>query len=84
LFQEPLHAFIDAEGSGEYAELDSQGRYKVRLHFDVNDEHREGKASCYLRMMQPYANHGGSMHFPLTIGTEILLTFLDGDSDRPF
>jgi type VI secretion system VgrG family protein len=78
-----LHASIDAEGSGQYAELDGQGRYKVRLPFDENDTHANGKASTYLRMMQPYANRKGGMQFPLTKGTEVLLTFIDGDPDRP-
>ncbi|MBN1578991.1 MAG: type VI secretion system tip protein VgrG [Chitinispirillaceae bacterium] len=78
-----LHAVIDAEGSGQYAELDNQGRYRVRLPFDESDDHKAGKASTYLRMMQPYANRSGGMQFPLTKGTEVLLTFIDGDPDRP-
>ncbi|WP_051553819.1 type VI secretion system Vgr family protein [Desulfobulbus elongatus] len=78
-----LHASIDAEGSGQYAELDDQGRYKVRLPFDLNDEHQAGKASCFLRMAQPYAGPKRGMHFPLPKGTEILLTFIGGDPDRP-
>lgn len=78
-----LHAVIDAEGSGQYAELDDQGRYKVRLPFDEASDHQEGKASAWLRMMQPYANRKGGMQFPLTKGTEVLLTFIDGDPDRP-
>ncbi len=78
-----LHAKVDAEGSGKYAELDDQGRYKVRLPFDESDNHKSGKASTWLRMMQPYANQAGGMQFPLTKGTEVLLTFIDGDPDRP-
>jgi hypothetical protein len=78
-----MHAVIDAAGSGRYAELDNQGRYKVRLPFDESDDHKAGKASIYLRMMQPYANRKGGMQFPLTKGTEVLLTFIDGDPDRP-
>ena len=78
-----IHARIDAEGSGQYAELDDQGRYKVRLPFDVNDQHGNGKASAWVRMMQPYAHAQGGMHFPLVKGTEVLLTFIDGDPDRP-
>lgn len=78
-----LHASIDAEGSGEYAELDDQGRYKVRLPFDINDQHQAGKASCFLRMAQPYAGPKRGMHFPLPKGTEVLLTFIGGDPDRP-
>ncbi|MFA5906848.1 MAG: type VI secretion system tip protein TssI/VgrG, partial [Desulfobacula sp.] len=78
-----LHANIDAESSGEYAELDSQGRYKVRLPFDLNSNHGDGKASAYVRMMQPYAGAKEGMHFPLRKGTEVLLTFIDGNPDRP-
>ncbi|MCD6308799.1 MAG: type VI secretion system tip protein VgrG, partial [Candidatus Latescibacteria bacterium] len=78
-----LNAKIDAEGSGTYAEIDEQGRYKVRLPFDLNDDHGAGKASSFLRMMQPYAGTDHGMHFPLHKDTEVLLTFIDGDPDRP-
>ena len=63
--------------------LDEQGRYKVRMPFDINEEHREGKASSFVRMVQPYAGSDHGMHFPLHKGTEVLLTFIDGDPDRP-
>ncbi len=77
-----MHAKVEAEGSGKYAFLDEQGRYKVRLPFDLAD-HPEGKASCWLRMAQPYGGSNHGMHFPLHKGTEVLLTFIDGDLDRP-
>jgi type VI secretion system secreted protein VgrG len=77
-----LTAKIDAAGSGQYAELDSQGRYKVVLPFDVSGR-KNGKASAYLRMAQPYAGSNHGMHFPLHKDTEVLLTFIDGDPDRP-
>ena len=88
-----LHAAIDAAGSGDHAELDAQGRYKVRLPFDVHSSHMDGKASCYVRMLQPHAGPPVSdqsrgplpsgFHFPLRKGTEVLLTFINGDPDRP-
>ena len=34
-------------------------------------------------MAQPYAGSDHGMHFPLHKGTEVLLTFIDGDPDRP-
>jgi len=77
-----MNARIDAESSGEYADLDSQGRYKVVLPFDLSGR-RGGKASAWLRMAQPYAGSNHGMHFPLHKGTEVLLTFIDGDPDRP-
>ncbi|MBV5318526.1 MAG: type VI secretion system tip protein VgrG [Desulfobulbaceae bacterium] len=77
-----MNAHIDAAGSGQYAEIDDQGRYKVVLPFDLNSA-KDGKASSWLRMAQPYAGENHGMHFPLHKGTEVLLTFIDGDPDRP-
>ncbi len=77
-----LNAHVDAEGIGDYAEIDQDGRYKVRMPFDLAGSHR-GKASSWLRMAQPYAGSNHGMHFPLHKDTEVLLTFIDGDPDRP-
>jgi type VI secretion system secreted protein VgrG len=75
-------ARIDASGSGKYAELDGYGRYKVILPFDQSGR-KDGKASAWVRMAQPYAGSGHGMHLPLHKGTDVLLTFIDGDPDRP-
>ncbi len=77
-----LNAKIDAAGSGKYAELDEHGRYKVILPFDLSGR-KDGKASVWLRMAQPYAGSGHGMHFPLHKGAEVLLTFIEGNPDRP-
>ena len=77
-----LNAVIDAEGDGEYAELDDFGRYLVKLPFDRRDS-EGGKDSCWVRMMQPSGGVGSGMHFPLLKGTRVLLSFIGGDPDRP-
>ena len=77
-----LNAKVDAASSGQYAELDDQGRYKVLLPLDRSGR-GSGKASAWCRMMQPYAGADYGMHFPLHKDTEVLLTFVDGDPDRP-
>jgi type VI secretion system VgrG family protein len=81
-FSGTINARIDGHGSGDYAELDEQGRYKVVLPFDISGR-IGGKASAWLRMMQPFTGQGYGMHFPLRKGTEVLLTFIDGNPDRP-
>ena len=81
-FYGTMNATIDAAGIGEYAELDDLGRYKVKLPFDQSDM-EGGKASRYVRMQQPSAGVERGIHFPLPKGTEVLLTFVDGDPDRP-
>ncbi|MBF0528557.1 MAG: type VI secretion system tip protein VgrG [Deltaproteobacteria bacterium] len=77
-----MTAEIDAAGTGQYAELDDKGRYKVILPFDLSGR-KGGKASTYLRLAQPFAGPAEGFHFPLRKGTEVLLTFIDGDPDRP-
>lgn len=81
-FYGAMNATIDAAGSGQYAELDDKGRYKVILPFDRSGR-KDGKASAFLRMMQPYGGSNHGLHFPLHKGVEVLLTFIDGDPDRP-
>ena len=81
-FYGTMNAKIDAAGDGKYAEIDEWGRYKVKLPFDLSKQ-EGGKASHWVRMAQPYAGAGFGMHFPLHKNTEILLTFIDGDPDRP-
>ncbi|MDR2141038.1 MAG: type VI secretion system tip protein VgrG [Deltaproteobacteria bacterium] len=77
-----LTAWIDGAGSGETPELDKFGRYKVLLPQDVSGRDG-GKASAWIRMAQPYVGNGYGQHFPLTPGVEVLLTFIDGNPDRP-
>ena len=81
-FYGTMNAFIDSETDGEYAQVDSTGRYKVVFPFD-RVTRKEAKASCWIRMAQPYAGEGEGMHFPLRKNAEVLLTFIGGDPDRP-
>jgi type VI secretion system secreted protein VgrG len=89
-FYGTMNAAVDAAGDGKFAELDDQGRYKVILPLDLSGK-SGGKASRYVRMAQPYSGFAATdgekgpsgMHFPLHKGAEVLLTFVDGDPDRP-
>lgn len=77
-----MHAHIAGDGSGEHAEIDGAGRYKVRLPFDTGGP-KGSKSSRWIRKAQPYAGGGYGQHFPLHKGTEVLLAHIDGDPDRP-
>jgi len=77
-----IHARVDASSDGKYAEVDEEGRYKVKLPIDLSGR-ENGKASRWVRMAQPYSGVDYGMHFPLHKNTEVLLTFIDGDPDRP-
>lgn len=76
------HGVIDGEAESEYAQLDDHGRYLVRFAFDESSL-KDGKASTWVRMMQPHGGGVEGWHFPLRKGTEVLFTFLGGDPDRP-
>ncbi|HET7232579.1 MAG TPA: type VI secretion system tip protein TssI/VgrG [Longimicrobium sp.] len=68
--------------SGEEIWTDSYGRVKVQFHWDrvgKNDEN----SSCWVRVAQGWAGKGwGGLVLP-RIGQEVVVTFLDGDPDRP-
>ncbi len=80
-----MTAFIDSEGSGDFADLDKWGRYKVRLPFTLSAKDG-GKASTRIRMATPYTGvglNGYGMHLPIHKGAEVILAFRDGDPDQP-
>ena len=76
------NAVVDASGSGQRAELDATGRYKIRQQFDQRGE-GDGQASRYMRKAEPYGGANTGMHFPLLKGTEVVLACVNGDPDRP-
>ncbi len=77
-----MNAKTDASGNGQYASIDDHGRYKTILPFDLSGK-KDGEASHYIRMAQSYSGGNYGIHFPLHKGTEVLLTFVDGNPDRP-
>jgi type VI secretion system secreted protein VgrG len=76
-----MTARVESSG-GEYAHLDEEGRYKVKMPFDLSDA-RDGKASRAIRLAQPYTGSGYGMHFPVHAGTELVWACVDGNVDRP-
>jgi type VI secretion system secreted protein VgrG len=73
---------ICGPAESEYAQIDEAGRYKVKFKFDESGL-ENGKASTWVRMMQPHGGGVEGFHFPLRKGTEVIFTFLGGDPDRP-
>lgn len=68
--------------SGEEIWTDEHGRVKVQFHWDrlgVKDEN----SSCWVRVSQSWTGKGwGSLFLP-RIGQEVVISFVDGDPDRP-
>lgn len=77
-----MNAKIDGSGSGKYAEVDDQGRYKIIVAYDRSGR-KDGKASKWIRTAQPYGGSNHGLHFPLHKGCEVVFSCVDGDPDRP-
>ena len=80
-----LHGILTAKvetAGGDYAYLDDQGRYRVKMPFDLSDV-GDGEASLPIRMAQPYSGPGYGMHMPNHAGTEMVWACVNGDLDRP-
>lgn len=61
---------------------DSLNRIKIQMHWDRLNPGDEN-ASCWVRVSQSNAGGGhGGVHVP-RIGEEVMVSFLDGDCDRP-
>jgi type VI secretion system secreted protein VgrG len=71
------------EGTGtEYSTIDDQGRYKVRMPFDIS-ENASYQGSKYIRMLQAYSGPQYGMHFPTHENAEIIISHINGDPNRP-
>ncbi len=66
--------------------IDEYGRYKVSLL--LSDNQLQQNTTVWLRLAQMYGgNHFNHLnygcHFPLAVGTVVLLSFINGDINRP-
>ena len=69
-------------GGGDYAYIDDEGRYRVKMPFDLADA-EAGGASKPIRLAQPYTGAGYGMHFPVHADAEMVFACVDGNVDRP-
>ncbi len=68
--------------SGEEIWTDQYGRIKVKFYWDQSTATDE-TCSCWIRVAQMWAGkQWGSLYIP-RIGQEVVVSFLDGDPDRP-
>lgn len=68
--------------SGEEIWTDKYGRVKVQFHWDQQGT-KDENSSCWVRVAQGWAGQGwGSLFLP-RMGQEVIVSFLEGDPDRP-
>ncbi len=68
--------------AGEEIWTDEYGRVKVQFHWDRQGQDDE-KSSCWVRVSQSWAGKGWGTIFIPRIGMEVIVSFLEGDPDRP-
>ena len=61
---------------------DKYGRIKVKFHWDLSDTEND-KTSCWIRVMQTWAQKKWGTLFIPRIGQEVVVQFIDGDPNRP-
>lgn len=76
-----ITAIVESSG-GDYAHIDEQGRYKIKLSFDLQNTN-QGESSHPIRLMQQNSGSNHGIHFPLHSGTEVVVSCVNGDPDRP-
>lgn len=61
---------------------DKYARIKVHFHWDRYST-TEADSSCWIRVVQAWAGKGWGMLAMPRVGQEVLVTYVDGDLDRP-
>jgi type VI secretion system secreted protein VgrG len=67
---------------GEEIHPDEYGRIKVWFPWDRRAK-KDGSDTCWIRVMQNWAGAGWGGQIIPRIGMEVMVTYLDGDPDRP-
>ena len=74
-------AVVTGDGDEEI-HVDAHGRVKVQFHWDRKGKH-DGHSSCWVRVSQNQAGAAWGFMFIPRVGMEVVVTFLEGDPDRP-
>ncbi|GAC1346811.1 MAG: type VI secretion system tip protein VgrG [Acetobacteraceae bacterium] len=79
---EGLHtAVVLAPGTDEI-HTDEQGQIKIRFRWDWRND-ATADNSPFVRVVQPWAGNGWGGQFIPRVGTEVAVSFMDADPDRP-
>ncbi|HEX7866491.1 MAG TPA: type VI secretion system tip protein TssI/VgrG [Variovorax sp.] len=68
--------------AGEEIWTDAHGRIKVQFPWDRLGK-KDDKSSCWVRVSQMWAGEGWGALFLPRIGQEVVVSYVDGDPDRP-
>jgi type VI secretion system secreted protein VgrG len=78
----PQTATVIGSSSDKEIHTDEHGRVKVFFHWDRVGK-KDGTTSCWVRFATPWASNGFGMVSLPRVGDEVVVTFLEGNPDRP-
>ncbi|WP_298438899.1 type VI secretion system tip protein TssI/VgrG [Geobacter sp.] len=79
-----LQTAVVTGSPGEEIHADPDGYLRVKVQFPWDRlGQKDGKTSCWVRVGQPWGGGGWGTQFLPRVGDEVLVTFLEGDPDRP-
>ncbi|CAG4890052.1 type VI secretion system Vgr family protein [Paraburkholderia saeva] len=76
------HTATVVGSSGEEIWTDAYGRVKVKFHWDRSAT-ADQNSSCWVRVVQSSAGQGWGHLFLPRVGHEVVVSYVDGDPDRP-
>jgi type VI secretion system secreted protein VgrG len=80
--QQVVETAVVVGPEGEEIFTDEHGRVKVQFPWDLAGK-RNDFSSCWVRVAQAWAGGGWGAQFVPRVGTEVVVTFVGGDVDRP-
>ncbi|GLC96237.1 hypothetical protein Tamer19_56460 [Cupriavidus sp. TA19] len=76
------HTATVVGSQGEEIWTDQHGRIKLKFHWDQAPG-ADQDSSCWVRVAQGMAGHGWGQLFLPRVGQEVVVSYVDGDPDRP-
>ena len=77
-----LHSAVVTGPENQEICLDKHHRIKVKFHWD-REAKDDQNSSCWVRVAQPMTGDGFGCQFTPRVGDEVVISFLDGDPDKP-
>lgn len=68
--------------AGDEICVDEHGRIRVQFHWEEDGAY-DDTSSCWVRVAQSWAGPGWGSQFIPRVGMEVVVTFLEGNPDRP-
>ncbi|MFO0553995.1 MAG: type VI secretion system tip protein TssI/VgrG [Polyangiaceae bacterium] len=80
--REILESAVVVGPVGNDIHTDRMGRIRIQFQWDLTGSMNEN-SSCWVRVVQPWSGSAFGTQFIPRVGTEVMVSFREGDHDRP-